>query len=375
MFRIKKIVIIFILLMLLFITQNSFAINEEINDGYIETTKAKVIRILSEDYVEVTENGAKQLVQNIEVKILDGKRKDKIVKFENDRIDFKKGDKFYFEYYKYEDGSEHYSVIHRDRMLSILVLISIFILTIIAFGGWQGVRSLVSLFSGMFIILYVLVPNLLSGTNPIFVSYVVAAIILFLTIYLTHGFNRESTVAYVGTMISILFTGIFSIFSVYITKLSGFESEESIFLNFETGGSLDFVGLLLGSIVIGVIGVLDDIAVTQAAFVTELYNANKNISPKEVYKRASRVGKEHVGALVNTLSLAYTGAFLPIILYFKISPISESPILNLEIFSTELIRIIVSSVSLILTVPIVTLIAVKYLKEYKSKEGKKIHKH
>ncbi len=256
-------------------------------------------------------------------------------------------------------------------MVSVLVLIGVFIAVIVIFGGWQGLRSLVSLASSLFVVFYILIPGLLGGINPLLISFAIAAGILFIAIFLTHGFNRESVVAYAGTMISVLLTGVFAIFAVYITKLSGFESEESIFLNFKTGGSLDFVGLLLGSIIIGVLGVLDDITITQAAFVTELYNSNKDLTSKEVHKKAIRIGREHVGALVNTLALAYTGAFLPMILYFQMSPLSKSPVLNLEIFATEIVRIIVSSMSLVLAVPIVTIIAVKYLKDYKPKESSK----
>ncbi|MCA9355086.1 YibE/F family protein [Candidatus Kaiserbacteria bacterium] len=90
-----------------------------------------------------------------------------------------------------------------------------------------------------------------------------------------------------------------------MSSLSGFISDESVYLNFNTGGLLDFTGLLLGAIIIGVLGVLDDIAVTQSAVVSELYNSNPALSAREVYRRALRVGREHVGALVNTLVLAY----------------------------------------------------------------------
>ena len=364
-----------VILLSIFFVQTSFAINEEANEGYVNTYKGKVLGIISENKHEVAESGTWQTIQKIKVEILDKDKKGKIIEFDNDRVKFKNGDKFYFDYYKYSDGEEYYAVLHRDIIGSIFFLIGIFVIVVIAFGGKQGVRSLISLVGSLFVIFYLLVPGLLGGFNPIFVSFVIASGILFMTIYLTHGFNRESNVAFVGTMISVLLAGVFAIFAVYITRLSGFESEEAVFLNLKTGGSLDFVGLLLGSIIIGVLGVLDDISVTQAAFVTELYSANKSITSKEVYKRASRVGREHVGALVNTLALAYTGAFLPIILYFKMSPPAKAPVLNLEIFATELVRIIVSSVALILTVPIVTIIAVKYLRGYKSKNAKKVHVH
>jgi uncharacterized membrane protein len=140
-------------------------------------------------------------------------------------------------------------------------------------------------------------------------------------------------------------------------------------LNFNTDGVLDFTGLLLGAIIVGVLGVLDDIAVTQAAVVAELYSSNKSLSLREVYRRALRVGREHVGALVNTLVLAYAGASLPLLMYFYLAPVGFWSLINSELFATEIIRAVVGSIGLILTVPIVTGLAVWYLKDYESKHS------
>ncbi len=359
-----------------FLYQNCLAfISDQTVQGYVDTYRGKVININSQKKEKVEGTNRERTVQNIKVQILDKDKKGKIVDFDNDRLVFKVGDKFYFDYYNFKDGSDYYAILHRDRLNSILFLIGIFVFVVIIFGGWQGVRSLISLAGSLFVILYLLIPSLLGGFNPLIISFLITSGVLFMAIFFTHGFNKESGVAYIGTMISIIITIIFALFAVYTTKLSGLETEESVLLNLQSASSLNFVSLLLGSIIIGVLGVLDDISVTQAAFVTELYNANKNLTKKEVYKKATRVGREHVGALVNTLALAYTGTFLPVILYFYISPTSKAPILNLEVFATEIVRIIVSSVGLVLTVPIVTLIAVKYLKDYKPKEIKKIHHH
>jgi uncharacterized membrane protein len=168
-------------------------------------------------------------------------------------------------------------------------------------------------------------------------------------------------------MFAVFITSLLATWAVYITKLSGFSEEASVYLNFNTGGNLNFSGLLLGAIIIGVLGVLDDIAVTQSAVVTELFDSNKNISRHEVYRRAMRVGKEHVGALVNTLVLAYTGTALPLLLLFSIYEYKFTTVINMEIFATEIIRTIIGSIGLVLTVPIVTLLAVVYLKDYKPK--------
>src|SRR5690606_3399131 len=140
--------------------------------------------------------------------------------------------------------------------------IILFALVVIIFSGKQGLRSIISLAGSFFVILYVLVPSLLKGYPPVLTSIVIAAVILFLAIYLTHGFNRESSVAFVGTVMSVILTGILAYAGVTFARLSGFASDGAVYLNFNTGGTLDLAGLLLGGIMIGVLGVLDDIAIT-----------------------------------------------------------------------------------------------------------------
>ncbi len=139
--------------------------------------------------------------------------------------------------------------------------------------------------------------------------------------------------------------------------MTGYGNDASVYLNFATRGELDLAGLLLGSIIIGVLGVLDDISITQASVVRELRAANKSLSASELYRRAVRVGRDHVGSLVNTLALAYVGAALPLVLLFSTSSAPLYFTLNQEVVAAELARILVGSIGLILTVPITTLIA------------------
>lgn len=146
-----------------------------------------------------------------------------------------------------------------------------------------------------------------------------------------------------------------------MAKLSGFGSDEAVYLNFNTHGSLDFAGLLLGGIIIGTLGVLDDIAITQTAVVRELLHTDGNLTKKDIYRKALNVGREHVGALVNTLALAYTGASLPLVLLLSQSTMPALFLINSEVFATEIIRTVVGSIGLIMTVPITTALAVLYL--------------
>jgi uncharacterized membrane protein len=342
---------------------------QEVHNELQGTYRGKVIEVVSSEERTVPGTQTATPVQTIDVEVLDGPFDGDIITIENDFLALDEGDRFYFNYNVYLDGSESYAVTNIDRRGPLSVFVALFAFAVIALGGWQGVRSLVALGVSFLAIFYVLLPGLLAGYNPLMLSFLVAAGILFGAIFFTHGFNRESLVAYSGTMLAVGLTGILAIIAVSATELSGFASDESVYLNFNTNGLLDFTGLLLGAIIVGVLGVLDDIAVTQAAVVVELYNSNSKLSPREVYKRALRVGREHVGALVNTLVLAYAGASLPLLMYFYLAPVGFWSLINSELFATEIIRAVVGSIGLIMTVPIVTGLAVWYLKDYESKHS------
>lgn len=360
-----RIQLIFTLCLLLIIPAWTQA--QELVQDKVEVVRAVVVAVVKQESRIVPGTDLQSIHQTITAKILEGQQQGQTVTIENDFITLKKGDKF-FALHTTDglDGRESYAVQEIDRRGVIVFFVILFAAVVLIFSGAQGVRSLLSLAGSFFIILYVLVPGLLQGYPPVLTSVAIAAAILFLAIFLTHGFNRESVVAFSGTVLAVILTGILAYAGVYLAHLSGFASEEAVYLNLNTGGALDFTGLLLGGIMIGVLGVLDDIAITQAAIVSELYHSAPHLSKREVYKKALRVGREHVGALVNTLALAYTGAALPLLLLFSTSESSFSSIINREIFATEIVRAVVGSIGLIMTVPITTLLAIYILKGHGS---------
>lgn len=334
--------------------------------------RAKVLEIVKEEKsVILGEIGKKLdvLNQTILVQIIDGAEKGKQVTLENDYIRLKKGDVFFIEKTSSTGEEDRYVVRERDRQFPIVILLLIFVFAIILFGGKQGFRSIASLIGGFLVIIYLLLPMLAKGYSPILVSIGFATVILFIAIYFTHGFNRESSVAFMGTIIAVVLTGLLAYFSVFIMQLTGFDTEETMFLNLGSAVKLNFHGLLLGGILIGVLGILDDIAVTQSAVVSEIYNSAPHLTRKEVFKKAMRVGREHVSALVNTLVLAYAGASLPLLLLFSNYDYPIRFVISQELFATEIVRTIVGSIGLVLTVPITTLIAVYLLKGYKGKNN------
>ncbi len=351
-----------ILILLVFLLHPILSFGQELDSNLSEIIRAEVVGVISEEQRVIPGTGAISSIQYLKAEVLEGSKKGQIIEIENDLFDLNVGDRFFFSYISTPNGTELYSIRDIDRQNPILFIVALFVLVVVLFSGLQGVRSILSLIASFVVIIYVLLPLVIKGYNPVWTSIFIGALILFFAIYFTHGFNKHSSVAFGGTVIAVLFTGFLANFAISFTKLTGFFSDEAVFLNFNTGGTLDFQGLLLGAIIIGVLGVLDDIAVTQVSVVGELKSANSNLSKKDLYLKAIKVGKDHTSSLVNTLVLAYTSVSLPLLLLISQSDTSILKIINSEVFSTEIVRTIVGSIGLILTVPITTFLAVMFIK-------------
>lgn len=329
----------------------------------VKTVRARVFEILSEEVRLVEGTSVRALNQSLRAEILEGSRAGDIVSVENDYVKLKKGETFYLRIITDVDGVSYFSVADPYRLPALFGIVGLFVLVVALFGGMQGLRGLFALIGGLLLIVYLLLPGVLSGYSPIVVAVVVSSLIIGIGSYITHGFNRMTTAAVFGMIATILLTGLLAYLSIYATRLTGFESDESVYLNLSTGGTIDFAGLLLAAILVGLLGILYDVAIGQAAAVDELRQASETISKRELYRRALRIGREHTGALVNSLAIAYVGASLPLLLlFYRTSSESIFLSMNREIFATEIVRTMVGSIGLVLAVPITTAIAVWYLK-------------
>lgn len=337
--------------------------------------RARVLEIKESFEEEIPATDVVSSAQQILVEVLEGKEKGSKIEFRNDFIQLQEGDRFFLMFRKDVNGYEYYSVQEPDRTRVLYVLIVLFVFAVLALSGTQGVRALVSLLGSIAVIVGVLLPLLLKGYPPVTTSVVVAAAVLAIAILVTHGWNMRSVTALLGTWGAVIVTGILAHLFTYASQLSGFATDEAIYLNLATGGELDFVGLLLGAIIIGVLGVLDDVAITQVAVVRELHEHDPAIPSVVLYKKALRVGKEHVGALVNTLVLAYVGVSLPLMLLFLNVSVSPLIILNQEIVATEIIRILVGSIGLITAVPLTTFLAILLRKHLCGTDDRSTHTH
>lgn len=233
----------------------------------------------------------------------------------------------------------------------------LFALVTVAVGGMIGFRALMSLVLTIALILYGLVPLLASGYPPVLISLIGAACILGVAMAVTHGVTRTTLAAFSGALLTVLIAIGLAEFFVYAAHLSGFADDAATMVTFALDVELNMQGLLLGALIIGALGIVDDLAVTQVATVGELRRSGVR-GTKALYAGAMRVGREHLGAVVNTLVLAYAGASLPLLILFTHSPASVSFLLNSEVIAVEIVRAAIGGVALALVIPVATYLAI-----------------
>jgi uncharacterized membrane protein len=255
-----------------------------------------------------------------------------------------------------DEGFQYYFA-DFQRRTSLLWLAVLFGIAVVALGRWQGLRALVALGLSLVVIVAFILPSILEGNAPLAVALVGASAVAIVALYLTHGLNHGTTVAFLGTMASLGLTGLLAVLFVQAAQLTGLASEEATFLQV-SAGAIDLEGLLLAGIVIGTLGVLDDVTVTQVAAVEEIHRADPSASPRRIWTGAMRVGRDHIGSTVNTLVLAYAGASLPLLLLFTQTSQSLADVLNGEVVAAEVVRTLVGSLGLVASVPITTGLAV-----------------
>jgi uncharacterized membrane protein len=200
------------------------------------------------------------------------------------------------------------------------------------------------------------IPSVLDGHSPLAVSLAGAAFIMIVVLYVTGGLNTQSTVAVLGTLLSLALIVALAWIFVEVSHLTGLADEDAVFLQ-TAGASVNIRGLVLGGIIIGSLGVLDDMTVTQVSSVWELRRADPTMPVRELYRSAERIGRDHIASTINTLVLAYAGASLPLLIFFTQSRLHLTQILTSEVIATEVIRTLVGSIGLIASVPITTALA------------------
>jgi uncharacterized membrane protein len=239
----------------------------------------------------------------------------------------------------------------RDTPLVLLAVL--FAAAVVALGRWRGLRALAALAVSLGVLVWFVLPAILQGRSPVAVAIVGAAVIMTVALYVSHGLNVRTTSALLGTLLSLGLTGALASVFVTATQLTGLASDEAVYLQV-SAETINLQGLILAGIIIGSLGVLDDVTVTQASAVWELRKANRSWGFAELYRPALRIGRDHIASTVNTLVLAYAGASLPLLVLFTQAERPLGEVAAGEVVATEIVRTLVGSLGLIASVPVTT---------------------
>lgn len=333
--------------------------------------KARVIEIM-EEARKIMPDGNIVTQQKVKLEGLDENFKGQEVIF-NGIEDFdvikknlyKKGDSVLVNASFTDQGDVNYYIIDFVRTKALWILTLFFLFFLLLVGGFKGARSFLSLLITFFIIIKFIIPQIMNGQNPVFISVMGGILILIFIIYLTEGFKTRSHIAVSSIFIGLLITIFISDLFIKLTYLSGISSEEIFYLIDIGGAQINFQGLLLAGIIIGTLGVLDDIVISQVASVEQIYLTDGRQSKKQIFKKAYEIGVSHISSMTNTLFLAYAGVSLPLLILFisgQSAFSSFEQIINNEQIATEIVRTMAGSIGLILSVPISTVIAVWWFK-------------
>lgn len=328
-----------------------------------DTVRAQVTQIIEEGQIDM--GGHTQTYQIARVNILEGEYAGIIMEIDYGKRQVRSddyllavGDKVVVSISKTPENVINAYFVDFVRTTPILWLTGIFAAAIILISRWKGVRALLSTVFSLYIIIGYIIPHILVGEDPLLVSIIGSIILLGVTLYLTYGWTLKTHAAVISMVIVLLLTGALSALFVVFTKLNGTGDENVMFLMQLMETPINLRGLLLGGMIIGALGVLDDLVTTQAAAVFELHHANPNFRFRDLYNSAMRIGQDHVAATVNTLVLAYAGASLPMLLMFSLAKGDYAYLVNFSFIAEEIVRTLVGSLGLIAAVPLTTAIAI-----------------
>ena len=249
-----------------------------------------------------------------------------------------------------------YTFVDFQRSRPLLLLGAVFSVLVVALARWKGLAALVGLLATLVVLAKFVLPAILDGKDPLAVCIVGASVTMFVVFYLAHGVTVRSSTALVGTLLSLLVTGLLATWATSASRLTGTGTEEALTLN-ALAGQVDLRGLLLGGIIIGGLGVLNDVTITQASTVWQLHLADPSARPTQLYRQGMQVGRDHIGATVDTLILAYAGAALPLLIFFSLADRSFGEVITSSLVAEEVVRSLVGAIGLVLSVPITTALA------------------
>lgn len=316
-----------------------------------------------------------QVKQSVEVKIITGSHKGEKVLIDNMLmgnpaydINLKKGDKVILHAEPDNGGGVNFFIADKQRVGALYFLTALFAILLLAIGKKKGLFSLVSIFVTLGLIFWALTPLILSGFNPILATVLICVFSSIVAIYLVGGLNAKSSAAILGTVLSLVIAGFLSILVIKMASLTGFSSEESMFL-FSAHPSLNFVGVLASAMIIGALGAVMDIGMSISSTVNELFVSNSQMSIRDLFDSGMNVGRDIIGTMANTLILAYLGGALSLVLLSN--NIDMQKFFNLNQVATEISSALIGSVAIVVCVPITAIIAAYLIRKFPLTEVEK----
>lgn len=342
---------------------------------YSKDTKydiGRITKIIDETGQNFGLEGGDTVEQKVEIRLNSGNLENPTIqtKVYSDKADknqkYKLNDEVIIRADPKKDGTKGYFYMVEDkfRVKNLVIIGIIFLIFVLIVAGIRGLSAFLGLVFTLIVIIQLLIPQILLGADLVLLTAGISLLIASTSLYLAHGFNKRTTISMISTVLTILATLFIANWAVDFALLSGFGTDDAYHLKGNgITNTLNLRGLLISGIVIGSLGILDDVTTAQAIAIEEISKADPMMSIKELFLAGMRIGQEHIISLINTLALAYVGTAMPLLLAF--TTLNFSPIwviLNNQIISEELIRTLVGSACLILAIPISTILATYFLR-------------
>ena len=267
----------------------------------------------------------------------------------------KKGDRVILEA-EGGDVEPEYFLADFSRKTPLMVITALFALSVIAIGGRQGLKAILSLMGMGVVIVKMILPLVLRGYNPIFVTVGISSALTVLFILFVAGYSRKTIAAVCGTVGGLVTAGLLAYILGKASYLTGLASSEAQMLQY-FDASIDFQGLLFSGIIIGALGAILDIGISISSSMEQIKEADPTTDFETLFTRGIAVGKDLIATMSNTLILAYVGSSLPLLLLFQANQSSWSEVLNLDMMASEIIRAMAGSIGLTLAIPITALVS------------------
>ena len=351
----------FIVWLLIIININASIISAQTFSKQDETLEGRIIEVRNESQTDPT--GQEYLYQKIDIEIYRGSLAGDTITVINDPATFagapeyQTGDQVMITSSQHIDGSDVFYITDYVRRDGLLLLFILFAGLAVAVGGKWGAASLIGMALSFLVIFKFILPQILAGRDAVTIAVIGSSIIIPITFTLSHGFKTKTWIAGLGTIVTLVITGLAAALFANLAHLTGFGSEEAGFIQFQFGQTIDLKGLFLAGMIISSLGILDDITISQASIVNELKQANPKYKFPHLFTKAMNVGRDHIASLINTLILVYAGASLPLLLLFTDNTVPFSEVINTSMIAEEIVRTLIGSIGLILAVPITTFLA------------------